>query len=107
MSLRNRNPNAAPDDWERAALMDFDRRAAAGDNLATLEKAEIVTASNGKFYRYIKALPTQPLCLDCHGAPEGLSPAVRERLAALYPADRAVGYEVGQIRGGITIRKPF
>lgn len=107
VSLRNRSPRAVPDDWERAALADFDRHAAAGQNPATMEKAEIVTDSNGKYYRYMKALPTQALCLDCHGAPEALTPAVRERLAALYPGDRALGYTVGEIRGAITIKKPF
>ncbi len=107
VSLRNRNPGAVPDEWERAALADFDRRAAAGEKPATMEKAEIVTESSGKYYRYMKALPTQALCLDCHGVPETLSPAVRERLAVLYPGDRAVGYSVGEIRGAMTIKKPL
>ncbi len=31
VSLGNRNPKAVPDAWERIALEDFDRRAAAGD----------------------------------------------------------------------------
>ena len=43
VSLRNRNPRAVPDAWERAALEDFDRRAASGESATTLEKAEIVT----------------------------------------------------------------
>ena len=43
VSLRNRNPSAVPDAWERAALEDFDRRAAAGEAPATLEKVELVT----------------------------------------------------------------
>jgi len=30
---------------------------------------------------------------------------VSERLHTLYPADKATGYTVGQIRGAITIRK--
>ena len=107
VSLRNRNPKAVPDAWERAALEDFDRRAAAGESPATLEKAEIVPDGGRQAYRYMKALPTQQLCLNCHGAPDALSPAVRERLAALYPDDRATGYRLGEIRGAITIRKPL
>ena len=39
VSLRNRNPQAVPDAWERAALQDFDRRAAAHESPATLERA--------------------------------------------------------------------
>ena len=76
MSLRNRNPRAVPDAWERAALEDFDRRAASGESATTLEKAEIVTEGGKQSYRYMRALPTQPLCLNCHGSPEQLTPAV-------------------------------
>ena len=106
MSLRNRNPRAVPDAWERAALEDFDRRAASGEAPATLEKAEIVTENGKQSYRYMRALPTQPLCLNCHGLPEQLTPAVKERLKTLYPDDKAVGYRPGEIRGAMTIRKP-
>jgi hypothetical protein len=107
VSLRNRNPKAIPDAWERAALEDFDRRAAAGEPPATLEKAELVVVDGARTYRYMRALPVQPLCLACHGDPAQMSPAVKERLKALYPDDKAVGYAPGQIRGAMTIRKPL
>jgi cytochrome c553 len=107
VSLGNRNPKAVPDAWERAALEDFDRRAAAGESPATLEKGELVTEEGKKSYRYMKALPTVEVCTNCHGAQDKLSPAVKEKLAALYPQDKAVGYSAGQIRGAITIRKPL
>ncbi|HSN45370.1 MAG TPA: DUF3365 domain-containing protein [Casimicrobiaceae bacterium] len=106
VSLRNRNPRAVPDAWERAALEDFDRRAASGESATTLEKAEIVAEGGKQSYRYMRALPTQPLCLNCHGSPEQLTPAVIEKLKALYPDDKAVGYRPGEIRGAMTIRKP-
>jgi hypothetical protein len=105
VSLRNRNPKAVPDAWERAALEEFDKRAAAGANPATLEKAELVTVDGKPTMRYIKALPTQELCLACHGPAARLSPAVSARLQALYPDDRAIGYAPGEIRGAMTIRK--
>ena len=107
VSLRNRNPRAVPDGWERAALEDFDRRAASGESATTLEKAEIVTEGGKQSYRYMRALPTQSLCLNCHGSPEQLTPAVLEKLKALYPDDKAVGYRPGDIRGAMTIRKPL
>ncbi|MBE0472579.1 DUF3365 domain-containing protein [Rhodoferax sp.] len=105
VSLRNRNPKAVPDAWERAALEDFDRRAAAGESPASLEKGELVSEGSRKEYRYMKALPVQQMCLACHGAPDQLEPAVISKLKTLYPADLGVGYSVGQIRGAITIRK--
>jgi hypothetical protein len=107
VSLNNRNPKAVPDAWERAVLEDFDRRAAAGEAPATLEKGEVVMEEGRKSYRYMKALPTLALCLQCHGAQASLSAAVKEKLSALYPQDKATGYSVGQVRGAMTIRKPL
>lgn len=105
VSLRNRNPKAVPDPWERAALEEFDRRAAAGESPATLEKGEIVGQGAQKEYRYMKALPTQQICLACHGPADSLSPAVKSQLKQHYPDDKAIGYLLGQIRGAMTIRK--
>lgn len=106
VSLRQRNPKAVPDAWEQAALQDFDRRAAAGESPATLERHELVQEGGRAVYRYVRALPTQPLCLGCHGTSEQLSAGVSARLRELYPDDRAVGYAAGQIRGAITLKKP-
>lgn len=106
VSLRNRNPKAVPDAWERAALEDFDRRAAAKESPATLERAEVVQVDGKPVQRYMRALPTLELCTQCHGTPDKLSPAVVERLKALYPADRATGYRVGEIRGAMTLQRP-
>lgn len=107
VSLRQRNPLAVPDAWERAALEDFDRRAAAGESPATLEKWEVVGTTERKEYRYMKALPVQPLCLSCHGPADRLAPGVTAQLKAHYPQDLGTGYAAGQIRGAITIRKPM
>jgi Protein of unknown function (DUF3365) len=106
VSLRNRNPKAVPDAWERAALEDFDRRAAAKESPATLEKAELAMVNGQPVQRYMRALPTMALCTQCHGAADKLSPAVTARLKALYPDDRATGYAVGDIRGAMTLSRP-
>jgi len=105
VSMRNRNPKAVPDAWELAALEDFDRRAAAGESPMTLEKYAEVDTATGKEARYMKALPVQQVCVACHGVSDKITPEVAERLHTLYPADKATGYTVGQIRGAITIRK--
>ena len=104
VSLKARNEaRAIPDAWEKAALEDFDKRAAAGEPPAQLEKGEKINNE----YRYVKALPVQPLCLSCHGPADQLSPAVKSALNQHYPNDRATGYSVGQIRGAISVRKPL
>ena len=102
VSLKVRNEaRAIPDAWEKAALEDFDKRAAAGEPPMKLEKGEKV----GDEYRYVKALPVQPLCLSCHGPSENLSPGIKAALGQHYPNDRATGYSEGQIRGVISVRK--
>lgn len=104
VSLKARNDaRAIPDAWEKAALEDFDKRAAAGEPPAQLEKGEKVDNE----YRYVKALPVQPLCLSCHGPVDQLTPAVKSALAQHYPNDLATGYSVGQIRGAISVSKPL
>ena len=102
VSLKARNDaRAIPDAWERAALEDFDKRAAAGEAPAKLEKGERI----GNEYRFVKALPVQPLCLSCHGPAEQLSPAIKAATGQHYPNDKATGYSEGQIRGVISVRK--
>lgn len=106
VTLRERNPKAVPDAWERATLEDFDRRAAAGEAPAKLERFEVVMRDGQPVQRYIRALPVQAVCINCHGDAAHLSPAVKERLQTLYPADKATGYSVGQLRGAITLVRP-
>jgi hypothetical protein len=105
VSLKNRNPKATPDAWERAVLEDFERRTAAGEKPTSLEKGEMVAEGDKQYYRYMKALPTQDLCLNCHGTPDRIQPEVQSKLKELYPDDKAVGYGPAEIRGAITFKK--
>lgn len=106
VSLKARNPLLGQADaWEQQVLMDFDRRAAEGQKPETLERAEIVEEPQGRYFRYMKALPVQPLCLSCHGGEATLADPVKAKLAAEYPHDRAFGYAPGQIRGAVTIKQ--
>lgn len=107
VSLKNRNPKATPDAWEKDALLDFDQRALAGESPATLEKVEFVNEGERRVLRYIKALPTQGLCLNCHGGSENISAQVKAQIAKTYPNDLAVGYQEGQIRGALTVKRPL
>jgi hypothetical protein len=107
VSLKNRNPKAVPDAWERAGLEDFDRRAAAGEDAATLEKFGMVETGGSKEFRYMKALPVQEMCLACHGTTNTMAPEAAEKIHTLYPGDLGTGYSVGQMRGAITLRKTY
>jgi hypothetical protein len=105
VSLKNRNPKAVPDAWEKAVLEDFERRLAAGEDPAMIDKGEQVSVDGKPMYRYMKALPTQNLCLNCHGNADALGLGVEDKLKELYPDDKATGYGKNQIRGAITARK--
>ena len=103
-SLKLRNPGNAPDAWELAVLRDFEVRKAAGEDPGTLDHAEIVVGDGQRTFRYMKAIPTQPVCIVCHGT--SIAPEVTARLDDLYPEDRARGFEVGDIRGAFSIAQP-
>ena len=108
VSLKTRDPLLGlPDAWEQKVLADFDRRAASGEKPETLEFAEAVTEPAGRSLRYMKAIPTQELCLGCHGPADKLAEGLKKKLSEAYPHDKATGYSVGQVRGAFTIKKPL
>jgi hypothetical protein len=107
VSLKTRNPLLGqPDPWEQQVLFEFEKRLASGEKPEGLEKAERVEEPGGRYFRYMKALPVQPLCLTCHGTAETIPDAVKSKLASEYPHDNATGYSLGQIRGAISIKQP-
>jgi hypothetical protein len=107
VSLKTRNPLLGqPDAWEQQILLEFERRLASGEKPEGLEKAEQVEEPAGRYFRYMKALTVQPLCLTCHGTADTIPDAVKSKLAAEYPHDNATGYSPGQIRGAISIKRP-
>jgi len=103
VSLKNRNPNNAPNEWQRPILEEFDARAANGDDPKALAFATIVDVGGKKQFRFMKAMPVGKVCLNCHGAE--LKPEVAAKLKELYPEDKATGYSLGQIRGAVVIVK--
>ena len=104
-SLKLRNPNNAPDAWERSVLEAFEERKLAGEDPAQMEFYEVVRVDGDKQLRYMKAIPTSRPCLACHG--ESPDSIVKTRLEKLYPHDQALGYREGDIRGAFTITQPL
>jgi hypothetical protein len=102
-SLKLRNPANKPDAWELAVLNKFEQRKAAGEDPMKIEHSEIVEAGGKKTFRYMKAIPTQEVCLACHG--EKIDKATAAKLAKLYPKDKARGFKVGDLRGAFTLSK--
>ena len=107
VSLKTRNPALGlPDAWEQKVLAVFVKRLEK-EKPDDMEFAAIVEEPQGRFYRYMKAIPTQGACLRCHGGEDAIPPDVKAALKAEYPHDRAVGYALGQIRGAFSIKRPL
>lgn len=99
-SLRVRNPANAPDDKARSTLESFELEWQR-DKGAPPESFVVGTDGSA---RYMRAIPTQALCVACHGP--ALAADVAAAIAARYPADRATGFEVGTLRGAFIIDWP-
>lgn len=106
VSLKARN-NAlgVPDTWERETLESFETRYRNGESAAHIETSAIVETADGRWYRYLKAIPTQQMCLQCHGQPTDMSAQVKAILSKEYPDDHAIGYQAGEIRGAVSIKR--
>lgn len=106
VALRVRNPALGEaDSWEQQALLEFEKRVAKGEKAESLEAAEIVNEPAGRMFRYVKAIPMGQPCLVCHGPAAGISDAVRAQISNEYPHDRAVDFQLGQVRGAVSIKK--
>lgn len=101
-SLKWRNPDNKPDAWERGILEKFAADKAGGASNLDLETWAVVPGPDGgRDFRYMKAIPTLPLCLKCHGT--AVAPEVAEKIRTLYPEDHATGYGLGDLRGAFTV----
>ena len=94
-ALKTRNPAAKADATEQRVMA---RWAAAP--LDDEGRPKRWTAREGGEYRHMRAIPTMPMCLACHGAAgEELSNDLIPVIDSLYPGDKAKGYHTGDLRG--------
>ncbi|GMM72003.1 DUF3365 domain-containing protein [Alteromonas gracilis] len=103
-ALKVRNPNNAPDEWEREQLALF---------ASLLKKTELESkppstpidtykydSDSGEF-RYMMAIQQGQVCMACHGGQ--VAPSVKETILKHYPQDEATGFELGELRGAFTL----
>ena len=108
VSNRVRNPLLGmPDAWELNALSEFEKRAGQGESYQDMDTGEVVEEGGVRYYRFIKAIAVKPVCLVCHGSQETIPAGVKAKLASDYPADRATGYQAGELRGAVSIKQPM
>ncbi|WP_404365524.1 DUF3365 domain-containing protein [Marinobacter sp.] len=100
-SLKVRNPDNAPTDWQELQLHAMAEKPVR--NGKPVETWQVSEASGQPPFRYMSAIPTQKLCLGCHG--KSINPEVKAKLAELYPEDRATGFSEGDLRGAFVVTR--
>jgi len=103
-ALRVRNPSNAPDDLERSVLEQFATDLGSGPIDRPLEAVFEIRRGDAVERRYMRAIPTDALCLTCHG--KTIAPDLAAAIARDYPKDQATGFEQGQLRGAFSVVWP-
>lgn len=105
VSLKSRNPDNLPDDFEKRILNKFELLKQNNELDDKTEHSEIVKEGEFSYLRYLKPILVGAECLNCHGKENEISQDVKELIAQKYPDDKAVGYTVGDLRGAVSIKQ--
>ena len=105
VSLKNRNVANEPIGWTKKVLEQFEAEKQRGKQISNLEHHELVEINGKHVFRYMKAIPTGDACLARHGSE--INPEVTDKLQQLYPDDKAIGFQSGDIRGAFVITEKF
>jgi hypothetical protein len=104
VSNRNRNPSNLPNEEETPLLDAYEYSAENGEKGdPSIQKVE-----DGAVFLYTKpiVIPGE-FCLSCHGEPgKNIDENTVNKLAALYPKDKAQDHKVGDLRGMWSVRIP-
>lgn len=100
VSQKLRNPKNAPDSLEREILEAYQYNF---EKELPLE-ANVQKIDDETFLYNKPIVVNNPLCLNCHG--ENIAAPVKALLKELYPADSAVNYKMGDLRGMWSITIP-
>ena len=93
VSDKNRNPNNKANAEELVYIAQFKKEMAAN------KESKPVVVDKGDKVQFYYPIPTNTMCLQCHGKPENIKPEVRAKTLKLYPQDLAVGYGENEVRG--------
>jgi RND family efflux transporter MFP subunit len=89
-SHRLRNPSNAPEPWMEPLLEELRQAAPKPGSSRSVKLGE-------RGIGYVEPIYVQPPCLTCHGS--GIDASLLAHIRERYPADQAVGFEVGDFRG--------
>ena len=97
VSLRYRNPNNRPDQFESDQLTQFSGK-------AVLESSAIVEQKGARVFRYMLAMKAEKTCLECHGEYDTAPQFVRER----FPRGHySYNYKLGEVVGAVSVSIPM
>jgi hypothetical protein len=99
-----RNPQDKPLPEEELILEAFEYNIE--NNLPT--ESNVQKLQDGEILHFSKAIKIpNALCLSCHGNPDAdISSETKLKLEELYPEDKAIGHEIGSLRGMWSIKIP-
>jgi hypothetical protein len=105
VSLKNRNENNYPDDFEKMVLNKFELLKQNNELDDKTEHIETVKEGEYTYVRYLKPILIQAECLNCHGNLNDMMTDVKDLIMQKYPQDKAVGYSIGDLRGAVSVKK--
>lgn len=105
VSLKNRNGNNFPDDFEKKVMNKFELLKQNNELDDNTEHIETVREGEYTYIRYLKPILIQAECLNCHGNPGDMITEVKDLIMKRYPDDKAVGYSIGDLRGAVSVKK--
>jgi len=105
VSVKNRNENNYPDDFEKKVLSKFELLKQNTELDDKTEHFETIKEGEFTYLRYLKPILIQAECLNCHGSENEILPEVNELIALKYPYDKAIGYSMGEFRGAVSVKK--
>lgn len=97
-SARLRNPTNAPRPWAAPIVARYVDRPATGINGFVVDLGDRVGL--------LRPIVEQSTCAPCHGPESKVDKRVRARLPDSYPADRALGFKDGDLRGWFWVEIP-
>lgn|SRR5690606_10608685 len=102
-ALRVRNPDNRPDSLELAVLIGM------GNEMQAARQPGVKVVRTSNEVHFFKPIILQAMCLNCHGTPgQQIADRTLTRIRELYPADQAVNFKEGDLRGAwhITFERP-
>ena len=97
VSLRYRNPENRPDDYETRQLREF-----AGK--AVKETYTVVRVKGEQSFRYMQSMVAEKSCLECHGSYEQAPQFIRTR----FPRGHySYNYKIGEVIGAVSVTVPM